>query len=643
MAETTATSSGHCPASSSGGSDSEEVVVLSRRKTSSGTVLSAAAGGAASRASAAGRRRKASPNSTHPASDSSALPSSSSRRGSDDDDELDDSAESETGEEVASSAAKYEDEVPRLLPIAVYSWTPPEGAPSLAKLVEQREVIFAKQRAFDKAHLQQRFHPLLAAKLSSFRRNASGVSMYGAQLRSYASFCRSVSIPPWPMTDILCALYLFGAVSGTRRATSRRAPVTALCSMTRWFEPLSHVVPGYQGMADWPGGKAAIEEWQKLAPEEEDVAASKRSSHSRSAKDRQATPDSDDCSQSEDEGEPDAAQARPLVKRTPASKVHQLPCPGMPQIGDTFASSTHLFKAVIKALVPVYGVSAGNVNGQSIRGNRYKEKQGGCPFRVNFSSQNTVTSSSVFIHSHGSEPTLAVDPNWRPYLRNKDAIEALDELARERAPKTKPKATSKGKRSAPRAKPSSRKRPRVIPGSDSSSPEIRPQAALAAPSPSNAPPADAVVLCHRYRAPVPASAAPPPSASPPPVAIKPDPDIPAPSCRRDSSPPHNKPLAALPRAVPSHQSLTTDPSLFLPDLTAFLAAADPSLTLLAQPLLDAGVASSRYLALFALLEPDSRMAMYEEMQDSTGVELDIEQIARLEQALDKLRVQEVQA
>lgn len=101
----------------------------------------------------------------------------------------------------------------------------------------------------------------------------------------------------------------------------------------------------------------------------------------------------------------------------------------------------------------------------------------------------------------------------------------------------------------------------------------------------------------------------------------------------------SKPLnAPLRRSLSTRRSLVPDPAAFLPDLTAFLASMDPSLIPLAQPFLAAGISSLRFLASFSLLEPDSRMALYEEMQESAGVEVTDEQVALLEQALDELRV-----
>ncbi|GAA5913651.1 hypothetical protein JCM6882_008709 [Rhodosporidiobolus microsporus] len=615
MAQTAEALSAQSPALNPERSESEEVEALLRRRISRRTTPSAAAseaGGAAGRPFPA----EEAPTATHdrpPPSRSSATPSS--RLVLDEEDELDELEQfdeldaSETGVGAASSAsAEYDKEVPPLFPATTYTWNLPEGAPSLAKLVEQREEVFAKQRTFDQDDLQQRAYTLLAGKLSSYSRTSgSQYSSYGYYLRGYASFCRSVSVPPWPMFDALCALYLQVAVPSTQKASTRATQGAALRTMSRWFSLPWANVPGYQEMADWPGGQTAAHEWQKLAPTS--VSNPRPSTDLFAGNEGRRTPDSDYQSQNGDADQLDAPQGSQKPKRSP--------CPGVPRVGDTFSSPTHLYKVIIKALIPV--------------------------------KDNTVLSSSIFVHSHGVDRRLAADPGWRPWMRNKDALEALAELSRETAQGDPPPATQTApsvKRAAEPPEPCSPKRPRLAaePAPSPSSLDFLPPPAPAAPS---KPHADEALSATRP----PLSAPPGPpapanaacaTASPPSPAVKPDPDAPL-SAHRDSSPFPAKPLIPFRRSLSSRRSLTTDPSLFLPDLTSFLAAADPSLISLAQPLLDAGVASSRYLALLALLEPDSRMAMYEEMEGSAGVELEDEQIALLEQALDELRVEEAQA
>ncbi|GAA5836975.1 hypothetical protein JCM11251_004462 [Rhodosporidiobolus azoricus] len=501
--------------------------------------------------------------------------------------------------------------------------------------------------------LQQQSEMVLARKLSSYARSTNSMySSYGYHARGYISFCRSVAIPPWPTTDATRALYLHGAVSPTQTTSSRSILASALKALSTCLVPMWTDVPGYREMAAWPGADEATWEWRRLTPQVGDGRMPPRPATIRTSpkpaggdRDHNAS-DADYLSESLSPYDEDAENVdrRDAARRasdlfTKADQlprtVPQLPCPGMPQVGDTFASQSALYKAVFKAVVVSYGCNVTMVSRQIC----------------------------IFVHSHGPEPKILEDPSWRPNVRNQDALAALDELSR--APRQTSAVAAKpssSKRSATESQAPPSKRSKsdhaelpLSPG-DVPSPHIQQHVSLSARPVSATPPVAALSRPPPSRA---SSAVAAPASIPPtspsnrpasantialrvsPVLIiKPDPDAPPPPSSASSTSPSKALVPPLRRSLSSRRATVSDPAAFLSDMSAFLSSIDASLLPLAQPFLDAGITSARSLAYLALLEPDLRMALYEEIQDMEGVDVTDEQVALLEQALDSLGAEE---
>ncbi|GAA6034229.1 hypothetical protein JCM8097_003795 [Rhodosporidiobolus ruineniae] len=229
------------------------------------------------------------------------------------------------------------------------------------------------------------------------------------------------------------------------------------------------------------------------------------------------------------EPEPSASTPRTEMMndaKKAAEGIPQVPCPRLPKPGAPFDNLIDLYKAIVKALVPTYGIGARMTNlGKAHSGGVVcNRQQSGCPFNVKWSS-GLVAADSITLHNHGAEPKLLRDPAWRPWFKSQHAMDAIAELDRE-----------------------------------------------------------------------------------------------------------HHPLRQLP----------SDADTFLPFLSAFLASVDPSLPALAEPLAAGGLSSVRALAIFSLLEPGSRVAMYEEIEERKGIVVTNEQVDLLEEAFRRAAI-DVQA
>ncbi|GAA5860672.1 hypothetical protein JCM8547_005496 [Rhodosporidiobolus lusitaniae] len=115
--------------------------------------------------------------------------------------------------------------------------------------------------------------------------------------------------------------------------------------------------------------------------------------------------------------------------------------------------------------------------------------------------------------------------------------------------------------------------------------------------------------------------------------LVPSPALPAQSVQYK---PHLAPSSTF--KLPTRRSLgrtqpPSDPSAFLPDLTAFLTSISPSLSPHAGAIFSAGISSFSDLVLFAQLDSVSRVEMYDEMSEKSGMVVTDEQVEVLVRAL----------
>ncbi|BGP30371.1 hypothetical protein JCM10296v2_002125 [Rhodotorula toruloides] len=121
-------------------------------------------------------------------------------------------------------------------------------------------------------------------------------------------------------------------------------------------------------------------------------------------------------------------------------EIVQTPTPGLPQHGDTFELRKAAHVQVVKALVPVYGVTArlkrlaqGIVDIRCKRNHQTWEKRrsGRCDFHIcllfNEELKRWVVdgTQSNYEHNHNRHPRIFSNPNWRPKINMQAAREAL--------------------------------------------------------------------------------------------------------------------------------------------------------------------------------------------------------------------------
>ncbi|GAA6034215.1 hypothetical protein JCM8097_003784 [Rhodosporidiobolus ruineniae] len=341
--------------------------------------------------------------------------------------------------------SRWNKEVPALFPPTAYDWNVPDGLPALSKLVSRREEVFALQRTADYDDLQQRSYDTVACNLTSYKRASFAFSNPGYTLRQYASFCRSVGIPPWPLSSATIALFGIAATSRTMADGSRGVLFSQLKRHFAALEQIWSSQAAYSRLVSFPGASEAFQEWlhrdkllgqtlpgptsspfEALAPPANHEELDEQEGHDDGDYSAAGTP------------EPDAT-ADFVMRRSRSQmvadahdvawRVQQLSCPGLPQVGDAFSSAIDFYKNSVKAVLPVYGIGLQHRGENRLRCNRAKEQ---CPFEIKRDSQTgKVKAESIFIHNHGPDPRLISIPGWLPTVKNKYAVEAMEELVKE--------------------------------------------------------------------------------------------------------------------------------------------------------------------------------------------------------------------
>ncbi|BGP46179.1 hypothetical protein JCM10450v2_002019 [Rhodotorula kratochvilovae] len=542
-------------------------------------------------------------------------------------DEDDEEETSALARAVSKRAGTWETEVPPLQERTTYNWTKPTHAPALAALISDRVAVFEKQRAFNDPELQRKSQELIAAQLATYAQSGSShYSTQGYRVGHYVSFCHSVLVPAWPLTPPLLALFLHALDPTARYAQSTRSVILGIMAVcTKVCRDLWSALPGYEELLAWPGAEEAIAEWKKqpsTGPTAQSKERTRKAPKASLAVDDDGAPESVDVSGDEHDGEPSAGSARydKLVDyaRDCAVQIWQYPTPGIPAYAQTFASYQAAYEAVAAAVIPIYGIGVVSTNPSWIRCNK---RLSGCPFRIHLEKlpdeQVRVTDFSIYEHNHDRNPKIVEDPSWRPYIRNAAAREAVQKRD-EKCVRTTLNSSKKRSGSPAAASPSPKKQLRRLPSvakSDKSPSTSTSKLPEASEAPPRARSSGSSTRKSPFKAAVPAPAAATPAPAPAPHPAR-----------------HVRFSSAFASPAP-------DPAAFLPDLTAFLTALDPSLAPLAAPLHQAGIASVRDLRVFAQLEPDSRAALYEDVQLGGGdaAMLDVEQIDRLEEALAAAR------
>ncbi|BGP68498.1 hypothetical protein NBRC10513v2_001831 [Rhodotorula toruloides] len=570
--------------------------------------------------------------------------------------------EEEEREAEEAEEAMWRKEIPPLWAATTYAWTVRPGCPATLSIVKDRDQVFAKQRKVGTPAVQRTSRKIIAEHMATYTHGTGGRAAYASRVRDYASFCRSVDVPPWPLSTVMIALFCIATAPDGFALSTASNVVIALRNSTRNCVENWQVLPGLSELASWPKADQALTEWKNLLnpiPDEEDSPVETPQGMSPAAfepaynvedgdeeEDEEDVTDEDDedgadldedeVSDSEAKGKPGRSGKRAIEMKKfvlECTKKYPLPdMPAMPRQGQASPNLQALLKAVAVALVPTFGVTPALTN-QIIA---CKRRTDGCPFRISTvkraDGKVVVKANSVYAHNHGIDQRLIADPNWRPAMRN-DAVAAAV------AKHDKLMATKKSKK---RLSDSSElpvaKHPRRESGTVKSDAARRKTATKAAAVERDEPADPDLSTAAKDTLPPPASSDAPrdtekptqldsgqhdvdierscagetgspaikassPSTEPKPTdmtVVKADSSTPAPQLpSQPAIPPASSPASA---------------SSYRPSLEAFLVALHPSLAPLTDPLLAAGITSDRSLALFAGMERSSRHALYEDLR-----------------------------
>ncbi|BGP22944.1 smooth muscle caldesmon [Rhodotorula toruloides] len=573
--------------------------------------------------------------------------------------------EAKKEKERQAEEAMWRKEIPPLWETwdtTTYDWTVPPDSPAMSAIVRDREQVFSKQRETGTPEIQLTSRKVIAQHMATYTHSTGGRAVYAYRIRDYESFCRSVDVPPWPLSTVMIALFcLATAPRGFALSTSNNI-VTALRNSTRDCVKYWQELPGFSDLSSWPKADQALMEWKNMLnpiPDEEEESAvdTPRGGFPSAAEaafeveegdeDEDEEEEEDGADEEDEDGadldeETDAdtkgrpAESGKKVRRSaPEMKKFALDCtkkyplpdmPGMPHPGQSFANLQALLKAVAVALVPTLGVTPALTN----RIIACKRRKNGCPFRISTvkraDGKVVVKGNSVYAHNHGPDQRLVADPSWRPQMRNDGVAAAVakhDKLAANKKGKKRLSDSSE----LPVAKHPRRESETVK--SDFSKRKITVKAAPATQDE----PADPVSSTSAKDA-----------SSPPAPLDAPRTEVESIQAQHDyenmefdnssagemgrtavkAASPAAEPAHALVKAdsstpaaqLPSRPSLPPGhspaaPSSFRPDLEAFLFAVHPSLAPLTDPLVAAGITSHRLLALFAGMERSSRHSLYE--------------------------------
>lgn len=86
------------------------------------------------------------------------------------------------------------------------------------------------------------------------------------KVRDYASFCRSLGLPPWPMTAAVIALFLHAAHPDSLATSTRQTYQQKIDIVRRVCSDVWAGVPGRSELDAWPGAQQAIQEWKTAKP-----------------------------------------------------------------------------------------------------------------------------------------------------------------------------------------------------------------------------------------------------------------------------------------------------------------------------------------------------------------------------------------
>ncbi|BGP30210.1 hypothetical protein JCM10296v2_001962 [Rhodotorula toruloides] len=565
-------------------------------------------------------------------------------------------------EEREAEETMWRKEIPRLWAATTYAWTVRPGCPATLSIVKDRNQVFAKQRKVGTrpAGVQRTSRKIIAEHMATYTHGTGGRAAYALRVRDYESFCRSVDVPPWPLSTVMIALFCIATSPNGFALSTASNVVTALRNSTRDCADDWQALPGFSELATWPKADQALTEWKNLLsliPDEEDSPVETPQGTSPAASEAAYKAEEDDEEEEEEDaadedgedgadldedevsdseakckfGKPGKRAAEMKKFVVECTKKYPLPdMPEMPRPGKSFANHQALLKAVAVALVPALGVTP-TLTSQIVSCRRRTD---GCPFRISTvkraDGKLVVKANSVYAHNHGIDQRLIADPNWRPAMRN-DAVAAAV------AKHDKLSASKKGKK---RVSTSSElpvaKHPRRESGTVKSDAARRKTATNATAVERDEPADPDSVTAAKDASPLPASTDPPRSEDKPTQAEVGDLDLDFgrslargetnTSAVKPASPPAqtDASLVEADSSTPAPQ-LPTRPSLplanspaavssYRPFLEAFLVALHPSLAPLTDPLLTAGINSDRSLALFAGMERASRHALYEDLR-----------------------------
>ncbi|CDR47672.1 hypothetical protein NBRC10512_005658 [Rhodotorula toruloides] len=356
-----------------------------------------------------------------------------------------------TGRTGLRRLAQYnEKDMESFAPGTGLKWTVQTESAAMRDLVEQREIILFQQRELDKAELQAKSEELAEAHLSQL---SADNPVPSGNLNTYKRFCHALDIPIYPITSPLLSLAIFARCStkdGYYSTLKADVQQVMLATAEVWKDE-----PGFEVLKSMDPEERALEEFMQERRKEKDqpnVAAdsfpSTSKSTKRSARSLGERPNYNEHSSAEEAEEEEAEDDDEAVAtdggkgkgKARETEIVQTPTPGLPQHGDTFELRKTAHVQVIKALVPVYGVTArlrrlaeDIVDIRCKRNHRTWEtrRSGRCDFHIclllNDELKRWVVdgTQSNYAHNHNRHSRIVSNPHWRPKVNMQAARKAL--------------------------------------------------------------------------------------------------------------------------------------------------------------------------------------------------------------------------
>lgn len=106
----------------------------------------------------------------------------------------------------------------------------------------------------------------IAEHMATYTHSTGGRAAYAYRIREYESFCRSVDVPPWPLSTVMIVLFCIATAPGGFAVSTASNLINALRNSTRKCDDYWRDLPGFSDLATWPKADQALLEWKNLLP-----------------------------------------------------------------------------------------------------------------------------------------------------------------------------------------------------------------------------------------------------------------------------------------------------------------------------------------------------------------------------------------